>query len=240
LLRVGSKHVQGFELKRAALSVLAAAVSALAITASPAAAGTTVEMLSKGSFEDTGGAAPEGWGGLTYYAGGVWTIPGWIVEAGSVDLTTSGSFWGPAADGNFSLDINGWSAGTISQSFETVAGRLYTVAFAYSRNVAGAPNPALALVSAGGESLNVSAANNAAFGSGHNMQWKTDGFTFVGTGQATKLTLAAGHGGNGGVFFDDVSVSGAVPEPATWALMIGGFGLAGAALRRRRAVAAVA
>ena len=31
--------------------------------------------------------------------------------------------------------------------------------------------------------------------------------------------------------------TGAVPEPATWALMISGFGLAGAALRRRRAVA---
>ncbi|PZQ56448.1 MAG: hypothetical protein DI570_20780 [Phenylobacterium zucineum] len=29
---------------------------------------------------------------------------------------------------------------------------------------------------------------------------------------------------------------GGVPEPSTWALMIGGFGLAGAAFRRQRAV----
>ena len=29
-----------------------------------------------------------------------------------------------------------------------------------------------------------------------------------------------------------------VPEPSTWALMIAGFGLAGAALRRRRAATA--
>jgi hypothetical protein len=36
-------------------------------------------------------------------------------------------------------------------------------------------------------------------------------------------------------------VTGGVPEPATWTMLIGGFGLAGAALRRRRrAVAAAA
>src|SRR5205085_10216715 len=42
-------------------------------------------------------------------------------------------------------------------------------------------------------------------------------------------------------FLDDALINAGragVPEPATWALMIGGFGLAGAALRRRRLVAA--
>ncbi|MDB5425276.1 MAG: hypothetical protein JWQ29_2692 [Phenylobacterium sp.] len=35
-----------------------------------------------------------------------------------------------------------------------------------------------------------------------------------------------------------LTIGAAVPEPTSWAIMIAGFGLAGAALRRRRAVAA--
>ncbi len=50
-----------------------------------------------------------------------------------------------------------------------------------------------------------------------------------GAGWATGLISDDGH---------QSFVLGGVPEPATWALMIGGFGLAGAALRRRRALAA--
>lgn len=38
---------------------------------------------------------------------------------------------------------------------------------------------------------------------------------------------------------DNLRFSGAVPEPSAWALMIGGFGLVGFALRRRQAAAAV-
>lgn len=51
----------------------------------------------------------------------------------------------------------------------------------------------------------------------------------------------AGNSGStarGAPGLDDVEMTvtavGGVPEPATWALMIGGFGLAGATLRRRR------
>ena len=58
-------------------------------------------------------------------------------------------------------------------------------------------------------------------------------FTVTGDGIAG---LPAGLG----VRFDTHAVGGGVPEPATWALMLGGFGLAGAALRRRRATAAMA
>jgi len=47
------------------------------------------------------------------------------------------------------------------------------------------------------------------------------------------------------VAFDNITLGseipggGGVPEPATWALMIGGFGMAGATLRRRRSLATV-
>ena len=92
----------------------------------------------------------------------------------------------------------------------------------------------------------MSAANDGSFGSAYALRWRTASFSFTGAGSPTTLALAAGHGGNGGAFFDRISVTTSgvhtapVPEPATWALMIMGFGLTGAMLRRRRATLAVA
>ena len=44
---------------------------------------------------------------------------------------------------------------------------------------------------------------------------------------------------NSGVFLQGLGTPGGVPEPASWALMIAGFGLTGAAMRRRAKVQAV-
>jgi hypothetical protein len=45
-------------------------------------------------------------------------------------------------------------------------------------------------------------------------------------------------GGDIGQGYQVLGLTGALPEPGTWAMMIGGFGLAGASLRRRRAAVA--
>ena len=52
-----------------------------------------------------------------------------------------------------------------------------------------------------------------------------------------RLNLNQARGGASGlaaITFGAAPPAGAVPEPATWAMMIGGFGLAGGALRARR------
>ena len=54
-------------------------------------------------------------------------------------------------------------------------------------------------------------------------------------GNQYSLTIGGGQVANG-----TPGGAGAVPEPATWALMLGGFGLAGSALRRRRLAVVVA
>ncbi|KQW68081.1 hypothetical protein ASE17_06370 [Phenylobacterium sp. Root77] len=79
---------------------------------------------------------------------------------------------------------------------------------------------------------------------GYAQQLRLDFFPLTATG-ANILTTAYEYQNTGGaravtggrVMLD---VPSAVPEPATWAMMIMGFGLAGAALRSRKAALAVA
>lgn len=56
--------------------------------------------------------------------------------------------------------------------------------------------------------------------------WGGDGFTVTGT---IRMSGANGSSGNGALF----KTGNYVPEPATWAMLLAGFGLTGIAMRRR-------
>ena len=58
---------------------------------------------------------------------------------------------------------------------------------------------------------------------------------FTVTGTAGELFTSVTFSSTGNSFeVDNLAVGGAVPEPATWAMMIVGFGLVGGAMRRSR------
>ena len=195
------------------------------------------ELLINGGFEDFNA------GGADYYNIGVdHSTPagfGWAVS-GDVDLVTYGGIYTsttPAGGGGTqALDMVGYRDGSIEQAFATVIGQTYNYSFDYSHNPG---------VTAGNMGFSIfgssSLASASIFDNDLALTWTHYAGSFVADSVSTLIsfnsfdTCCAG-----GIYLDNVSVttSGAVPEPATWAMMIAGFGLAGSALRRRRALSA--
>jgi len=210
---------------RTTLLAAAAVLAGLSVSGAASAA----NLLTNGGFE-----APNV-GGAGYYNLGIdHAVPAafaWTVS-NNVDIVTYGAGYAPTTPagggGLQAIDLVGYgNAGGVSQTFATVAGQTYQLSFDYSHNpgIGGAS----ALVSVAGGSFQI-ANNDAADG------WLHYSGTFLATGANTTLSFDnLTGGGNAGVYLDNVSVTGgAVPEPATWALMLTGFGLAGATLRRRQ------
>jgi len=158
------------------------------------------------------------------------SVTGWTIDTGSIDYI--GGYW-PAQDGVRSIDLAGNSIGSISQLIGgTVAGQAYTVNFWASKNPDGGAPLRTGTVSFGG--ANVPFAYSSANSLG-NMMWAPYSFTFVATGSSELLSFAA-DGSAGccyGPALDNVSIA-AVPEPATWSMMLLGFGAIGVGLRRRK------
>ena len=143
-----------------------------------------------------------------------------------------------AYEGKQYLDLIGEGlTGSISQTFNTVAGNLYRLTFAYSHNVFGGSPGATASYTLG--ALNGVISHTT--GSDSNLDWQIFSSTFVGTGSPMTLNFTNLTGqNNAGILLDGVSVS-AAPEPATWGMMMLGFGFVGGAMRsaRRRKLATV-
>ena len=191
-------------------TVFAAAVAAAALIAGGShAAGN---LLINGSFE-TG------------------DFTGWSTSnLNNTGVTTSGFDGWPPEDGNYFAYLgNVGSDGLISQSFSDTAGQALTVSF-YQGSDGATPNDFSAYFDGALLTSQVDAPDQRP---------NYTLYTFAVTGTGSDTLLVAERNDPAYDALDNVSVTAAVPEPAAWAMMLVGFGVAGAAVRRRKALAAV-
>ncbi len=210
------------------------AVAAAAMVSTPAMAATNI--VTNGGFEQPGVT------GTCCTTSPSDPLPGWTVGSGNVNvvLGTFGSTNGNLAyEATQYLDLIGQGgSGSISQSLATVVGQSYKLTFAYAHNLfPGGTNAASAGFAFGGLTGTVSHSS----GSTNDLDWQiyTGYFTATSTSTNLSFTNLTPTVGNAGVLLDGISVS-AVPEPATWAMMIAGFGLVGGTMRRSRRKTTVA
>ena len=85
----------------------------------------------------------------------------------------------------------------------------------------------------------LSLANNFQSGCGY-CQWDAIGVSFAGTAMSIDFGGGANFVAYDQVTFGSANPGGGVPEPASWAMLIAGFGLVGAAARRRRSTVVAA
>jgi hypothetical protein len=146
------------------------------------------------------------------------TIPGWTVSGGSVDVVNAagnGYDVGPAYQGAQYLDLNGYAAGTIAETFATTPGTIYRLSFAYANNY----NPPTSLTASvtvtNGSGILLSTNVTHASSVSGNLNWSVFIQTFTANQSSATLTFVSKNSGNGGIFLDAISVSpGEVPTLA--------------------------
>jgi choice-of-anchor C domain-containing protein len=205
-------------------NLLAGVVLAASVLAGSASAATN--LIQNGHF-----IGPNPNGSFVTVGAGSSAIPEWDVLAGNVDWIQG--YWAGSDGDGFSIDLNGTTQGTIGQSIDTVIGKHYTLTF----DIAANPDFSglrVAIVGANG-TIGV---ENYSLNQGQPVAWSPRALGFTANSTSTLITFSSGNPDNCcyGAAIDNVAVG--VPEPATWALMIMGFGSAGAMLRRRRPVTA--
>lgn len=200
------------------LSVLAVA----ALLALPAQA--QQNHVVNGGFEASV-VAPGSWVQLSQ-------IDGWRVVAGN-GFEVRNEVAGSAHEGsNFiELDTNGNTR--IEQVLQLVAGRSYELSFAYAARPGVAANTNGVRVYWNGQALTTDAITGSGMGAQAGV-WHEYRFTLTASGLNDVLSFAAvgrsdGYGGS----LDSVRLMSSVPEPTSYALMLGGL-FAIALLKRRR------
>jgi len=204
------------------------ALAALAAISATASASTT-NLFTDGSFESIV-QAPGTWGAYT-------AVPGWTVTKANGSATSTGlevrdSLVGTAQDGANFVELDGYENDMIKQSFSTVVGQEYEIAFWFAdrANVAASSLGFLASVVSG------SASSATGFGAvGDNgAAWHLITMDFTANSTTSIFSIkGTGTSDSFGTSFDNFSAF-AVPEPGTFGLLAAGLAMLGLSSRRRQ------
>lgn len=223
------------------MRMLALAIPFSLAFAAPAAAAT--ELIVNGGFES--GAFTPYTPGAHYdviTSGGAQDLTGWTVGnslvwgQGATDINTHVG----AGFVDFTGIGNTVPHGALFQTLATTSGQTYNFSLFTTLDIA---NPVAGIiVTIGGVPLTLSGINGVWDYSPTGAIWRQVTGSFVAGGASSVLSIAGQPGSSFMIGVDDVSVqaaalSGGVPEPATWAMMLLGVAAVGIGMRRRRRVA---
>jgi choice-of-anchor C domain-containing protein len=148
-------------------------------------------------------------------------ITGWTVSVGNIDWESSPGCGWETSDGNNSLDLVGTGGiGGIQQTFDTVPGVTYRVAFDLAGNYGNPPVVKPLAVTINGVTTNFTFDTT---GRGQfDMGWTTKNLTFVATSNTSTINFvsdvtAAGGFLNAGAALDNVRITPIAAVPLDWA-----------------------
>jgi hypothetical protein len=234
--------------KISSISGLAAAAALGAGLGAFGAASAASNLLTNGGFEQPSI-------NLAFYSAGSTAITGFTVvglpggdsTAALVNNSAFGGLGVRSSEGAQFVDLTGEvgrGAGVRSDDFATQFGATYAVTFDVGAFfVGGYGSYGNATVELFVNGVQAGSFQNILSLSTAGSDYQTFSHSFTGTGAATNVAFYSSQSqtsSNLGVGLDNVGVTmtaapppGSVPEPTTWALMISGFGIAGAMLRRK-------
>jgi len=191
-----------------------------AVLAAPFLA-SAANLVTNGSFEDT----VQGNGTWHIYS----NLPGWT--GGSAGIELRHAVAGNAYDGVNFVELDTTQNSLMFQNIATNLGQGYELSFAFSpRTGVGSASNGIE-VFWNGATQGVFTGN----GSGSGNVWSIKTVSVTGAALSSKLEFrAVGTSDSYGGSLDAVTLTSAVPEPGTYALMLGGLGALVFVARRRR------